>query len=158
MHMPHFYTDVSFYNICIHERNQNFVWTMTKSTVLAQEWLMGVIISLWIFSWSLGCLTGFCCSSSTAALQYATEEEGVVRLAFSGPETLEGQGGASLPSKGWGGLHPPVCGVWGQVGRGKHTGKGPACETAYGDAAFLNLIFDSTLLRCFTTRTTALDS
>ena len=110
-------------------RNQIFCLNHDKCTVPAQEWLMGIIISLWIFSWSLGSLAVFCCSSSTAALQYATEEEGVVRLALSGPETLEGEGGASLPCKGWRGLHPPVCRVWGQVGRGKHKGEGPAYET-----------------------------
>lgn len=39
-------------------------------------------------------------SGGTAALQFAAEEEGVVCLAVSDPETLESQGGESLPFKG----------------------------------------------------------
>lgn len=72
-----------------------------------------------VSSWSCASLPGSCCSGGAAALQFTAEEEGVVRLALSGPETLEDQGGASLPHKGWRGLHSSFYRVWGQAGRGK---------------------------------------
>lgn len=130
-----------------------------KCTAPAQEWIMGVIISLWIFSRSCASLPGPCSSGSTAALQFAAEEEGVVRLALSDPETLEGQGGAGLPCKGWRGLHPSVYRVWGQAGRGKQAGEGHAYETGcLWRCCVTEFIRDSTSLRCLTTGITALCS
>ncbi len=127
-----------------------------KCTAPAQEWIIGVIISCWIFSCSCASLPGSCCSGSAAALQFAAEEEGVVRLALSDPETLEGQGGAGLPCKGWRGLHPPVYRVWGQAGRGKQAVEGPAYETVcVWWCCVTTFIHDATWLRCFTTGITA---
>lgn len=90
-----------------------------KCTAPAQEWIMGVIMSSWICSWSCGFLPGLRCPGCKAALQFAAEEEGVVRLALSDPETLEGQCGACLSCKGWGGLWTTVFGIWSQTDRGK---------------------------------------
>lgn len=45
-------------------------------------------------------LAGSRYSGGSAALPFSAEEEGVAGLAQSGPETLEGKGGASVPLQG----------------------------------------------------------